>query len=234
MLELFGDLPAGGAVEDFFLSDGAAKLRSGAFWRAVGEAAGAEFGGNIEFGGLNVGVGPGGLGKLVSWTETFSLALARALGFRESSYAGVTLDSGRYKSFHPWFSVLGHLFRTALRTEFADRQVEFRSYFEKSRLRIWLPNEGGKAELGSIEEAFWLQLMHDSLQNTRPEFIVPGLAVEWKNGCSRIYLGGGKNSPWRSTNYNELFAYYAKTTFAAEPGDLENEVKRRMFKPGVF
>lgn len=79
LLKHFGDLPRGGTVDEFLSSPGGAKLRSGAFWRSVAEAAGADFSGNIEFGGLNVGVGPGGLGNLLAWCESFSLALTSAL-----------------------------------------------------------------------------------------------------------------------------------------------------------
>ena len=235
LLKLFGELPEGDRVDEFLFSTGAAKLRSGSFWRSVAKEAGADLGGSIEFGGLNVGVGAGGLGNLVSWTETFSLALASALGFGGSPYVGVTFSSGKKcKSFHPWFSVLGHLFRTAWGEDFRERRAELRSYFDGSRLQIRFPNGGGEVELGSIEEAFWLRLFNGSLENAVPEFLLTSVAVEWKN-CSRMYMGNREDSPWRTTDYNALFRDYVKAVFsAADPGELDREVKRRFFKPGVF
>jgi len=234
LLKLFGDLPEGGAVDEFLFSAGGAKLRSGAFWRSVAEAAGADFRGNIEFGGLNVGVGPGGLGNLLAWCESFSLALTSALGFENRPYAGALCHYPKYKSFHPWFSVVGHLLRTAWGIDPPGRRAELDSYFAKSRLRIGFPNDGGEAELGSMEEAFCLYLVHSSLVNAVPEFLVMSLAGEWKNGASRIYLGGGANSPWRTLNYSLLFADYARVVFSTGSGDLERRVKRELFKAGVF
>ena len=234
LLKHFGDLPRGGTVDEFLSSPGGAKLRSGAFWRSVAEAAGADFSGNIEFAGLNVGVGPGGLGNLLAWCESFSLALTSALGFANRPYAGALCHHPKYKSFHPWFSVLGHLFRTVWGIEPGGRRDELHSYFARSRLAIRFPNDGGAAEIGSLEEALCLYLVHSSLANAVPEFLVISLASEWKNGASRIYLGAGANSRWRTLNYNVLFTDYAKAVFSTEPGDLEREVKRQLFKPGVF
>ena len=234
LLKLFGELPEGGTVDEFLSSAGGAKLRSGVFWRSVAEAAGADFSGNIEFAGLNVGVGPGGLGNLLAWCESFSLALTSALGFANRPYAGALCHHPKYKSFHPWFSVLGHLFRTVWGIEPGGRREELHSYFARSRLAIRFPNDGGAAEIGSLEEALCLYLVHSSLANAVPEFLVISLASEWKNGASRIYLGAGANSRWRTLNYNVLFTDYAKAVFSTEPGDLEREVKRQLFKPGVF
>ena len=101
-------------------------------------------------------------------------------------------------------------------------------------MQIRFPNGGGEAELGSIEEAFWLRLFNGSLENAVPEFLLTSVAVEWKN-CSRMYMGNREDSPWRTTDYNALFRDYVKAVFsAADPGELDREVKRRFFKPGVF
>jgi hypothetical protein len=234
LLELFGDLPNGGRLDEFLFSAGGVKLRSGDFWRKVAEEAGADFRGNIEFGGLNMGVGPGGLGNLLAWCEGFSLALTSALGFKNRPYAGAMCHHPKYRSFHPWFSVLGHLMSTVWGIDPFGRREELYSYFAQSRLRIEFPNGGGEAELGSMEETLCLYLVHSSLGNAVAEFLVVSLAVEWKNAASRIYLGEGPNSPWRTSNYNVLFGDYSKAVFSSAPDNLENEVKRQLFKSGVF
>jgi hypothetical protein len=234
LLELFGDLPDGGRVDDFLFSAGAAKLRNGSFWRSVAEEAGADLRGNTEFGGLNIGVGPGGLGDLLSWCESFSLALTRALGYENSAYFGAMCLYPKYGSFHPWFSVMGHLLRTVRGINPAVRHPELDSYFAKSRLLIQFPNNGGRAELGSLEEAFSLYLVHGSLANAAAEFLIPVLAGEWKKRASKIYLSGGENSLWRTSNHNHLFTDYARAVFSTEGAELEREVKRQLFKPGIF
>ena len=235
LLKLFGDLPEGGTVDEFLFSPSGAKLRSAKFWQLVAQEAGADLRGNTEFGGLNIRVGPGGLGQLLWWCESFSLALTSALGYENGPYAGAMCHHPKYRSFHPWFSVLGHLLRTAWGTEPGGRRSELDSYFAESRLAIRFPNDGGAAEIGSLEEALCRYLVHSSLANAGAEFLIISLAGEWRSAASRgIYLEPGADSVWRTLNYNVLFAEYAKAVFATEPRDLEREVKRQLFKPGVF
>jgi hypothetical protein len=231
--ELFGELPAGGRVDKFLVSEQGAKLRSGAFWCNVIEESGADLRGHGEFAGLNVEVGPGGLGKLLEWCESFSLALTRSLGFKDVPYLGKMVRYPDYRSFHPWFAVMGHLLGTVWRSEGFDRgrRGELNSYFAESRVRLVLPKSAGVAEFASVEEAFTRYLVHSRLGLA--DILVAALALEWKM-ASRMSFGDKESPLWRSVNYNVLFAEYAKVVFAEGPAGLLSGLKRGLFKEGVF
>lgn len=234
LLELFGDLPEGGRVDEFLLSSQGAKLRSGAFWRKVVEAVGARFSGPFEFGGLQLQCEPDELGNLPIWCEEFALALTKALGLKEIEFRGAMGGHpGDYRSFHAWYLVLGHLLETVGIDK--ARCGELESYFEQTKIRIELP-KGGVVEMGSIEEAFYRYLMVNqpfALGSVGAVSVINALAIAWTN-YSKLAFGFGL--PWQTEVDYKLFLIYSNVVFSADPAvtDLKTELKRHLFKPGTF
>ena len=234
LLKLFGDLPQGGRVDEFLLSTGGAKLRSGAFWRSVAEAAGASFSGRFEFGGLQLGCQFDELGDLPAWCEEFALALTKALGFKEEVFRGAMREHpDKYRSYHSWYLVLGHLLETVWLDKARCGEVD--CYFRQSRIEVRLP-KGGLIEIASLEESFYRYLVAGApfaLRSAGAVSLINLLAIEWVKWSKLLFKFG---IPWRTEVDYELFLLYSKVVFSIDPevADLENEIRRNLFKPGTF
>ena len=234
LLKLFGDLPQGGRVDEFLLSTGGAKLRSGAFWRSAAEAAGASFSGRFEFGGLQLGCQFDELGDLPAWCEEFALALTKALGFKEEVFRGAMREHpDKYRSYHSWYLVLGHLLETVWLDKARCGEVD--CYFRQSRIEVRLP-KGGLVEIASLEESFYRYLVAGApfaLRSAGAVSLINLLAIEWVKWSKLLFKFG---IPWRTEVDYELFLLYSKVVFSIDPEvtDLETEIRRNLFKPGTF
>ena len=234
LLKLFGDLPEGGTVDEFLSSAGGAKLRSGVFWRSVAEAAGASFSGRFEFGGLQLGCQFDELGDLPAWCEEFALALTKALGFKEEVFRGAMREHpDRYRSYHSWYLVLGHLLETVWLDKARCGEVD--CYFRQSRIEVRLP-KGGLVEIASLEESFYRYLVAGApfaLRSAGAVSLINLLAIEWVKWSKLLFKFG---IPWRTEVDYELFLLYSKVVFSIDPEvtDLETEIRRNLFKPGTF
>jgi hypothetical protein len=237
LLDLFGDLPDGGRVDDFLSSPGAAKLRSAKFWQEVNQLAGASFSGRFEFGGMALQCQSDELGELPRWCQEFSLALTKALGFKEQCFRGAMGGHpSNYSSFNSWYLVMGHL----LETVWMDRSRfgELDKYFRENRIQLRMP-KGGQVEIATLEESFYRYLVLVApfgLRNASPVNIINVLAIEWVKWSKLLFQFG---IPWRSEVDYELYLHYARTVFSVEPGvagakDLEIAIKRTLFKAGTF
>lgn len=177
------------------------------------------------------------VGDLPLWCEEFATALTSALGFPEAPFAGALNNHpDRYKSFHGWFLVMGHLLETIRVFGGEKGQAELKNYFQGSRVWVDLSAySGGREEFGSLEEAFYCFLRRNSLRNAGAATLIDAFGIEWKSYASRIILGC-KEIPWWTRDEVELFLGYAQIVFSAVPGvtDLEAEIKKQLLRPGLY
>jgi hypothetical protein len=245
LLELFGELPKPGtSLAEFLSSEQCAKLRSGAFWREVAEAAGATFIGELEFAGLRLEVkelGPDSDDEhLARWCADFATKLTKSSGLARSELFGqMRSRDGHYwnRGFSPYLLVVGHLLGTFLDS---PRRDEPNEYFERSRIALMDPHGAVKAaDLCSVEEGYYQYLLSEKggvLDNASARTVITSMGITWKD-VSRIYISDKDSTPWRNHNNPALMllqfadVWFRRDEILAAGLDFEEEIKKAMFRP---